>query len=127
MADFDDVRRLGTRLPEVVEAASYRGSPALKVRTRPFCRLWAPSEHERDDVHDGQVLVVFCDPEEKDALLDAHESVLFSTPHYEGYPALLVRLDDVATELLAELLEDSYRARAPRSLVAALDDVTDAE
>ncbi len=127
MADFDDVRRLGMRLPEVVEAPSYRGSPALKVRTRPFCRLWAPSEHARDDVHDSQVLVVFCDPDEKEALLDAHQGVLFSTPHYAGYPALLVRLDDVDPELLAELLEDSYRTRAPRALIRSLDAAANAE
>jgi hypothetical protein len=47
--------------------------------------------------------------------------VLFSTAHYAGHPAMLVRLADVSLELLAEILEDSYRSRAPAHLVAELE------
>lgn len=68
MPTFDDVRRIGGAFPEVVEAPSYRGMPALKVRKMPFCRLWSESEHQRDGVHGTQVLVVFCDLEQKDLL-----------------------------------------------------------
>jgi hypothetical protein len=118
---FEDVRRLGARFPEVEGAPSYRGMPALKVRGRPFCRLWSPREHERDGVDGTEVLVVFCDLDEKEVLIESSGGVLFSTPHYEGYPALLVRLADVELSLLAELLEDSYRSRAPKRLLAELD------
>jgi hypothetical protein len=62
-----------------------------------------------------------CDLEEKDVLVGTSVGVLFSTPHYGGYPALLVRLADVDLDLLDELLEDSYRTRAPKRLVRELD------
>ena len=116
MPTFDDVRRLAARLPEAEEAPSYRGMPALKVRGKPFCRLWSPAEHERDGVQGTEVLVVFCDADEKEALIETSAGALFSTPHYEGYAALLVRLADVHPSMLAELLEDSYRSRAPKRL-----------
>jgi hypothetical protein len=118
---FDDVRAIGRRFPEVEEGTSY-GTPALKVHGKAFCRLWRPGEHERDGVHDTEVLVVFCDIDEKNLLLDSSEA-LFTTPHYDGYPAVLVRLDDVDPALLAEVLEDSYRAKAPKRLIAGLDDL----
>lgn len=122
MATFDDVRRLARRLPEVQEAPSYRGMPALKVRGKPFCRLWSDNEHRRDGVHDSAVLVVFCDIEEKDALIDTSGGALFTTAHYDGYGAVLVRLADIDLDLLAELLEDSYRSRAPKGLVRQLEE-----
>ena len=123
MATFDDVRRLGMRLPEVTESTFY-GTPALKVRGKGFCRMWSEREHNRDDVHDTEVLVVFCEPEMKDVLLENHPGVLFSTPHYEGYGAMLIRLADVELDDLAEWLEDSYRRRAPATLIRQLDPET---
>jgi hypothetical protein len=74
------------------------------------------AEHDRDGVSGTEVLVVFCEAEDKEALLQAHPEALFTTPHYDGYAALLVRLADVDRGLLAELLVDSYRLRAPKSL-----------
>ena len=123
MATFDDVRRLGMRLPEVTESTFY-GTPALKVRGKGFCRMWSEREHNRDDVHDTEVLVVFCEPEVKEVLLENHPGVLFSTPHYEGYGAMLIRLADVELDDLAEWLEDSYRRRAPATLTRQLDPET---
>lgn len=120
MADFDDVRRIAGEFPEVEELPSYRQMPAMKVRGKPFCRLWSPNEHTRDDVFGTEVLVVFCDPDEKELLLETSHGVLFSTDHYAGHPALLIRLAEVSHEDLAELLLDSYRTRAPKSLTARL-------
>ncbi len=121
MATFEDVRRLGMRLPEATEGAFY-GTAALKVRGKGFCRMWSEREHNRDGVRDTEVLVVFCEPEAKEALLENHPGVLFSTPHYEGYGAVLIRLADVALDDLAEWLEGSYRRRAPAALLRRLDD-----
>lgn len=121
MPTFEDVRELASRLPEAVEAPSYYGMPALKVRGKPFCRLWSEREHERDGVAGTQVLVVFCDPDEKDLLVEGSGGVLFSTPHYDGYAALLVRLAEVDLATLGELIEDSYRSKAPKRLLHQLD------
>ena len=120
MADFDDVARLAGDWPEVTVGTSY-GTPAMHVRTKSFCRMWGEREHTRDDVHDTAVLVVFCDVDEKDALLATFPDVLFSTPHYDGYGAMLVRLDHANDDDLADWLEDSYRRKAPVTLRRQLD------
>ena len=120
MATFDDVRRLAGELPGVTETTSY-GTPAMAVRKKSFCRMWGEREHRRDGVSDSEVLVVFCDPDEKEALIEGSGGVLFSTPHYEGSGAMLVRLADVDLADLADLLEDSYRVKAPVTLVRTLD------
>ena len=117
MADitFADIERLAADLPEVTTGTSY-GTPALLVRKKSFCRMWSEREHVRDGVHDTEVLVVFCDVDEKPALLSSRPDVLFSTPHYEGYGAMLVRLDRATETDLADWLEDAYRIKAPATL-----------
>jgi hypothetical protein len=120
VATFDDVRRLAGELPEATETTSY-GTPAMAVRRKSFCRMWGEREHHRDGVTDSEVLVVFCDRDAKEALIEGSGGVLFSTPHYEGSGAMLVRLADVGLDDLADLLEDSYRVRAPATLVRTLD------
>jgi hypothetical protein len=119
VATFDDCKRLTAHLPEVSESTSY-GTPSLTVRKKSFCRMWGDREHDRDDVHDTEVLVVFCDLDEKPALIESSGGVLFSTPHYEGYGAMLIRLDDVDLDDLAGYLEDSYRLKAPKTLLEQL-------
>ena len=47
--------------------------------------------------------------------------VFFITPHYEGYPAVLVRLEAVDPAMLAELIEDAWRLQAAKRVVAAFD------
>ena len=93
----------------------------MKVRTRNFCRLWSDREHDRDDVHDTEVLVVYVELDEKQALIESSGGVLFSTPHYDGYGAMLIRLRDVDLDDLAGYLEDSYRLKAPATLLKKLD------
>ena len=120
MVTFDDVRRLGMRLPEVTESTWY-GTPGLKVRKKGFCRLWSEREHQRDQVHDTDVLVLFCELEMKPVLLENHPDVLFSVPHYDGHGAVLVRLADANTDDITDWLEDSYRRVAPSTLIRRLD------
>jgi hypothetical protein len=78
--------------------------------------MWGEREHRRDGVDDSEVLVVFCQLEWKDALIAESDGALFSTPHYDGYPAMLVRLTDVDTDDLADHLEESYLLKAPATL-----------
>jgi hypothetical protein len=58
---------------------------------------------------------------EREALLQGQPGAFFSTPHYDGYPYVLVRLETVDPEELAELIEDAWRIRAPKRLVKAYD------
>ena len=55
----------------------------------------------------------------KDALLETEPDVYFTTPHFDGYPAVLVRLDAIAPEALDELVAEAWLAVAPKRLAAA--------
>lgn len=109
MPTWDDVVALGARFPGVETTTSF-GTPALKVRGKAMmCRL-------RTDP-DALVLRVI-DMGEREALLQGQPDVFFTTPHYDGYPYVLVRLEAVDPEELAELLEEAWRLRATKRLVA---------
>ena len=58
---------------------------------------------------------------DREALLKGRPEVYFSTPHYDGYPVVLVRLEQVDPAELAELVEDAWRLQAPKRVVAAYD------
>jgi hypothetical protein len=108
MPTWDDVVSIGTGFPGVEATTSY-GTPALRVRDKFLCRL-------RTDP-DALVLRVI-DLGEREALLQGEPDVFFSTPHYDNHPYVLVRLDAVDPVELAELLEDAWRLRAAKRLVA---------
>ncbi|HJA38440.1 MAG TPA: MmcQ/YjbR family DNA-binding protein [Candidatus Brevibacterium intestinigallinarum] len=105
----DDVRRLATALPEVTERTSY-GTPAFCVAGKIFARI-----HE-----EPHVLVCWRDSlEDRDVLLAADPATFFTTDHYTGHASVLVRLDRVELDELAELLIEAWDARAPKRLRAA--------
>jgi hypothetical protein len=108
---WDDVVAIGSRFPSVEAGTSY-GTPSLKVRGKFMCRLRT----------DPDALVVrVLDLGDREALLQSKPEVFFSTPHYDGYPYVLVRLGAVTLDDLTELLEDAWRIRAPKRLVADYD------
>ena len=102
---------IGTALPGVDESITY-GTPSLKVRGKFMCRL-------RTDPDALVVRVV--DLEDREALLQGKPRVFFSTPHYDGHRYVLVHLNLVGKRQLTELLEDAWRLRAPKRLVAEYD------
>ena len=107
MATWDDVRTLGSELPEVVESTSY-GQPALRVRKKWFTGM---SPHEEG------ALVVRVEREERSLMIEARPDVYYLTPHYEGHDLVLMRLDAADRDELRERLIDSWLAAAPKSLV----------
>lgn len=111
MPTWDDVVAIGSRFPGVEPGTSY-GTPSLRVNDKFMCRL-------RTDPDALVVRVV--DLADREALLRGRPEVFFSTPHYDGHPYVLVRLDAVDTDVLAELLEDAWRIRAPKRIVAEYD------
>jgi hypothetical protein len=111
MPTWEDVVELGTRLPGVEVGTSFR-TPALRVRGKGMCRLRTNP--------DALVLRV-SDMGEREALLQGQPDVFFTTPHYDGYPYVLVRLEAVDPVELAELLEEAWRLRAAKRVVKAWD------
>ena len=102
---------LGLRLPEVEESTWY-GTPSLKIRGKGFCRL---------RTNPDALVVRVIDLADAEALLLGQPDVFFTTPHYDGYPYVLVRLEAISAEQLAELIEDGWRIQAPKRVVAAYD------
>ena len=102
---------IASRYPGVEEGLSY-GTPGLKVRGKFLCRLRTNP--------DALVMRVI-DLEDQQALVRGQPDVFFITPHYKGYPAVLVRLEEVSREQLGELLEDAWRLQAAKRVVAAFD------
>ncbi|MGH2807128.1 MAG: MmcQ/YjbR family DNA-binding protein [Actinomycetota bacterium] len=109
MATWATVKSIGKKIPEVEEGQWY-GTPSLKVRNKSFVRL-----KERG------VIVVCVDLDEKEALLQAEPDVFFTTPHYDGYPAFLIRLANIDRDELEEMLIESWRRVAPKRLLKAFD------
>ncbi len=106
-----DVVQQGQRLPEGEESTWY-GTPSLKVRGKGFCRL---------RTNPDALVVRVLDLADAEALLLGQPDVFFTTPHYDGWPYVLVRLEAVSAELLGELIEDGWRIQAPKRVVAAYD------
>ena len=111
MPTWDDVLASASALPGVEVGTSY-GTPSLKVRGKFMCRLRTNP--------DALVMRVI-DLADREALLKGQPDVFFSTPHYNGYPVVLVRLEQVDPVQLAELVEDAWRLQAPKRVVAAYD------
>ncbi|GAA0793818.1 MmcQ/YjbR family DNA-binding protein [Spirilliplanes yamanashiensis] len=123
MASWEDVARIALSLPETTESTSW-GSPAWKVRTSTFAwerGLRAKDLAELGDAApDGPVLGASV-PDEgaKHALIADDPAVYFTTSHFDGYPAVLVRLDAIAEPDLEELLTEAWLAKAPKRVAKA--------
>ena len=122
MASIDDVREIALALPGAEESVSgHTGAAAWRLKGGQFAWLRGPSGADLRQLAergrqwpDGDVLAVrVSDLEEKEALLAAEPGVLFSIPHFDGYPGLLVRLDVIDRQRLAEIITDAWLVRAP--------------
>ena len=83
MVDWDDVREIALSFPEVEESGEDR--VAFRVRGKLFA--WAARER------DGGGLGIRVDREEKQLILDSNPDVYFSSPHYDGWPGVQIRLE----------------------------------
>ena len=120
MADWDDVRRIALALPQSSERSS-RGLASWRVRDKGF--VWerplraADLEALGDDAPSGPILGARVEHlGAKEALLADDPDVYFTTPHFDGYPAVLVRLDRIASQELEELIVEAWLCRAPKRL-----------
>jgi hypothetical protein len=106
---FDRLVRLAKKLKlEDVAIGTTSGAPALRVHDRPFV-----------SIKEANVMVLHCPHEAKEMLMEMAPEIYFQTPHFEGWPGLMVRLDVIGDEELAIRLEDAWRFKAPKKLAAA--------
>jgi len=123
MATVDDVRRIALSLPDTSERES-RGSLDWRVRDKGF--VWERPLRRGDIAALGDRVPagpVFgartADEGVKLALIADDPAVFFTTPHFDGYAAVLFELDRIGVAALAELITDAWLARAPAALARA--------
>ncbi|MGD0441576.1 MAG: MmcQ/YjbR family DNA-binding protein [Acidimicrobiales bacterium] len=121
MAGWDDVRRMALALPETNERES-RGNLQWQVRERLFVwerPLRKPDlEALGDRAPKGPVLgAMVADLGEKEALLAENPKLFFTTPHFNGYAAVLVLLELISVDQLSQVVVEAWMARAPTRLV----------
>ena len=119
MPSFADVRRIALALPETSERPSHGGTPAWRVKGKLFAweRPLRRSDLRAlgDTAPDGPLLGVQVeDLGAKEALLASEPEIFLTTPHFDGYAIVLVRLDRIPPEELEELIVEAWLLRAPR-------------
>jgi hypothetical protein len=117
MATWDDVRRLAMALPHTTERFQH-GSTGWAVKDKGFA--WERPLRKQDlaalgaAAPKGAILAARTDGlEMKEALLARNPDVYFTTPHFDGYPAVLVRLGRIKVGELKDLLAEAWLSRAP--------------
>jgi hypothetical protein len=120
MASWDDVRRIALALPETSEQSS-RDLASWRVRDKGF--VWERPLRPADlralgnRAPSGPILGARVEHlVAKEALLADDPDVFFTTPHFDGYPAILVQLDRITVEDLEEVIVEAWLARAPKRL-----------
>lgn len=124
MADQEDVRRIALALPATSETEDHFGFSVLD-RGKPKSFVWAWRERvhpKKARVPRADVIAVrVTNQAEKEALLATDSSKFFTEPHYNGFPAILVRLPAVGLEELEDLITDAWRCQASKALRESLD------
>ena len=112
MATEDDVRRIALSLPETIEKPWFN-TPGFRVKDKGFLRIRTEAE--------GGLVIFVADLGEKEALLGSEPEKFFTTPHYDGYPTVLVNLAAVDEDELRELITESWLVRAPKRVRQAYE------
>jgi hypothetical protein len=115
MATLDDAHRIASALRE---ATSEPGGFAYRVDGRLFTWIWMERvQPKRPRVpNPGVIAIRVADETEKEAMLALDPQVFFTEPHYDGYPAVLIRLPAIDEALLEKAIRDAWQLRAPRRL-----------
>src|SRR5262245_6373018 len=122
MATHADVRRIALSLPETEESkVDFAFSVLVKGKWKGFAWSWKerinPKKPRVPNL--GVLAVRTANLVDKDLLIAAEPTKFFTEPHYDGFPAVLVRLDAVTARELRPLLQDAWRSIAPKELTNA--------
>lgn len=120
MATWDDVRRIALSLPDTAERYMHH-SQGWHVHNKGFVweRPLRPADRRAlgDAAPDGPILGARVEHlQAKEALIGSAPGIYFTTPHFDGYAAVLVRLERIPVDELEELIIEAWLARAPKRL-----------
>jgi hypothetical protein len=125
MATWAEVEEIALSFPEVAEEPTF-GNRAWKVRKKLFA--WERPLRKKEVAElgdaappdDAPILGVrVADEEAKQALLSGEPEIYFTTPHFDGYPSVLIRLERIPREELEETLAEAWLSRAPKRVADA--------
>ncbi|PTS83192.1 MULTISPECIES: MmcQ/YjbR family DNA-binding protein [unclassified Caulobacter] len=112
MSTPSDLERIASNLPGVTgEGISF------SIGKKALCWAYLARTHakgRREPVHG--VVAVACEIAVKEMLIEAMPALYFDDDHYRGYPAVLIRLDEMDNAELETRLEEAWRLRAPARL-----------
>ena len=122
MVTLAEVARMTSELPEVTEGERHGNRTWLVAKKgfvweRPFTK--ADIKRFGDETSpDGPILAARVDDlGEKEAVLAANPKAFFTTPHFDGYPTVLIQLKKVTKRALQDAITDAWLACAPPALV----------
>ena len=124
MAGQDDVRRIALALPGTSEGDDrFAFSVQNGSKEKGIAWVWLERlEPKKARVPNAAVLAVrVANSAEKEALLASDDRKFFTEPHYNGFPAVLVRLAEIEADELEELITEAWRIQAPKALVKEFD------
>ncbi len=123
VATMKDLDKLALALPEVTKEVSEDGRPTYRVHGKHFCfhRRQRPDavDPETGERLDDVVAFRVADLGVKEMLVSDARGIYFTTPHWDGYAAVLVRIPDLAQldrEELRDLVEEAWLTRAQKRL-----------
>jgi hypothetical protein len=108
---WDEFVKLAKELPDVEESTSY-GRPSIKVRGK-FMAGFNPNEKA--------FVLRIANVEEQAFLCEMAPELFYITPHYKGYPALLMRPSKLTKKEARGRLLHAWRIQAPKALVKKFD------
>ena len=122
---MDDLDELALALPQATKELSEDGRPIYKVHGKLFCfhRGRRPDAVDEDGERLDDVLMFrVADLDVKELLLSDARAIYFTTPHFKGYPAVLVRIPDLARldrDELLDLVAEAWLTRAQKRVAKA--------
>jgi hypothetical protein len=120
MATRADVRRIALSLPATEqEGDRFAFAVRNKGKLKGFAWVWMERVTPKKPrvPNPGVIAVRVPNLAHKDLMVSAEPKKFFTEPHYNGFPAVLVRLDAVSVADLEVLIEDAWRCQAPADLV----------
>lgn len=125
MADLPDLRRIALSFPETTQEEGRIAFAVLnKGKPKGFAWVWLERiDPKKARVPNPDVIAIRVRNNlEKEMLIEAEPTKFFTEPHYNGFPAILVRLAAVDVDELAALLLNAWRCQAPSAVVKNFDE-----
>ena len=118
MADLD---QLAMAMPQTTKEVSDDGRPSYLVHGKMYCfhrgRRPDAIDPETGERMSDVLMFRVADEGVKELFLSDGRGVFFTTPHFNGYPAILIQLDNISVEDLTEVIVEAWLAKAPKRLV----------